>query len=345
MRTWLVILSITSVALAGTTTYLAWQLHELSSTQAAPATSLASAPGPAPAVARSAPASSVPVTAPAATPPTVATASDASRGNSWRNFAPGQRLSEEDIRKLQSEHARHFLAQIADPQQREEMLAQRRMHLRNQYPRVDQVLGLSAEEHARFLELLTLQQVDMQETSSRCIVDPQCPMQSAYRGGADTRSQEIASLLGSDRMQKFETYKNTMGEREAITQLRSRLSDAQRLGDDKAEQLISALAQERDALHREALNNGTGMNGFGIGAGMVYSPNDGRSLEERFQAARQNSQRLRDRAAQYLNAEQQRIFNEMQEETLLSLRSMLRQKDGQTVDGVTFSAVAISSGN
>jgi hypothetical protein len=84
------------------------------------------------------------------------------------------------------------------------------------------------------------------------------------------------------------------------------------------------------------------MNGFGIGAGMVFTPNDGGSFEERYAAAKQNSQRLRDRAAQYLNAEQLRAFNEMQDETLLSLRSMLRHKDTMNVqDGISFTTVAV----
>ena len=70
------------------------------------------------------------------------------------------------------------------------------------------------------------------------------------------------------------------------------------------------------------------MNGFNIGAGMLFAPSQGGSLEERLDVARQNSQRLRDRASQYLNAEQRRAFDEMQDETLLGLRRLLRGKDG-----------------
>lgn len=247
-------------------------------------------------------------------------------------------MSEADIKKAQAEYSRRFLSQIADPQQREEMLAERKMHMRNSFPRLDQVVGLTPEQYARFIDLQARQQIDMQEASARCMVDPDCRMGDMRWSPNDFHGDEIASLLGPDGMQKFETYRNTMGEREAVTQLKGRLPDSQRLGEDRAEQLITALAQEREAINQEAYRNGTGMTGFGIGAGMVFAPADDRPFEERYEAARRYSQRLRDRAAQYLNAEQQRIFNEMQEDTLLSLRGALRNKDGAGYTSVTVNA-------
>ena len=74
---------------------------------------------------------------------------------------------------------------------------------------------------------------------------------------------------------------------------------------------------------------------------MVFAPADDRPFEERYEAARRYSQRLRDRAAQYLNPEQQRIFNEMQEDTLLSLRGALRNKD----NAGGYTSVTINAGS
>jgi hypothetical protein len=244
-------------------------------------------------------------------------------------------MSEEDLLDAQREFSRRFLAQMADPQQREELLAERKIGLRHSFPRVDRVLGLTAEEYARFIELQALQQLDMQEASSRCSLDPQCQAREVFQQAHDQHARDIANLLGPERAQKFETYQNTLSEREAVSQLRNRLPDRQRLGDDQAEQLIAALAQEREAIHRETTTSGTGMQGFGVGAGMVFSPDDGRSFEERMEAARQNSRRMRDRAAAYLNADQLRLFEEMQDETLLSLRSALRNKGEQSISSVT----------
>lgn len=329
MRAWLIILAISTAAFAGTTAYLAHELAVERERAGIAAPSIASASVSATATpgafsqtpaAPPAPATTQAVTATLSAEPTV------TRAHS---------MSEADIKKAQAEYSRRFLAQIADPQQREEMVSERRVQMRNSFPRIEQVLGLTPEQYARFLELQARQQIDMQEAHSRCMVDPACQLRDMRWSPNDFHGDEIASLLGPDGMQKFEGYKNTMGEREAVSQLKSRLPDSQRLGDDRSEQLITALAQEREALNQEAFRNGSGMTGFGIGAGMVFAPADDRPFEERFEAARQYSQRLRDRAAQYLNAEQQRVFNEMQEDTLLSLRSALRNKDNGSYTTVT----------
>lgn len=242
-------------------------------------------------------------------------------------------IDEAEMKRMQAEYARSLLAQLSDPERREEMLAEYKMMMRNTYPRLDQVLGLTPEEHARFLELSALQQIDMQEANARCLVDPSCRLGDVFQDGMDSRHQEIAELLGPDRTRKFEVYKNTMGEREAVAQLRNRLPDSLRLGDDQSESLIKALAEERELIYREAAQRG-GSQGFNIGAGMVFAPAEGGTYEERLEYARQSSQRLRDRAAQYLNVEQLRAFNEMQDESLLSLRGILRNKDGMSMSTV-----------
>ena len=188
--------------------------------------------------------------------------------------------------RIRSRHEAHagglqqrFLAQISDPEQREELLAERKMMMRNTYPRIAQVLGLTPEEHARLIELYALQQLDMQEASSRCTLDPACDLQQLHRQLGETRTQEINNLLGAERMDKFNDYKNTMGERESVSQLRTRLPDTQRLSDDKAESLITALAEERDAIYRQLAQQGSGTHSFGIGAGMIITSSDGGSFE------------------------------------------------------------------
>jgi hypothetical protein len=331
MRAWLIALAITSATFAGTTLYLAHQLSvERDRASGAPAP----VAGKVVAAAPTQPSSDIGQARPAAQ----TTQAMAGRASGDPVATHAHPMSEADIRNAQADYSRRFLSQIADPQQREELLAERKVQMRNSFPRLDQVLGLTPEQYARFMDLQARQQIDMQEASARCMVDPACDPRDMRWSPNDFHGDDIANLLGPDGMQKFEAYKNTMGEREAVTQLRGRLPDSQRLGEDRSEQLITALAQEREAINQEAYRNGTGMTGFGIGAGMVFAPADDRPFEERYEAARRYSQRLRDRAAQYLNADQQRIFNEMQEDTLLSLRGALRNKDGADYTAVTVNA-------
>ncbi len=339
MRKLVYLLALTSVTFAGTTVYFARQLAEERS-RAAPPAAL-----PARMATASVPVREAPLErrAEPSKPKPAAAAAPRPREFFSGAMINGQPMSEEDMKKMQADFSRQFLAQLADPEQREELLAQRKMMIRQMYPRVDQVLALTPEEYSRFIELSAQQQLDMQESSSRCTLDPDCRVQDMHRDMGESRSQDIDNLLGADRKQKFETYKNTMSEREAVAQLRNRLPDAQRLGDERAESLIQVLAEERNAIHREAMQQGLGSSGFGFGAGMVFTSGDQASFEERYATAKQNSQRMRDRAAQYLTPEQMRAFNEMQDETLLSLRSALRQSElsANHQEGISFSAVAV----
>ncbi len=334
MRKLVATLALTSVAFAASTIYFARALaierdrSAVASAAALPAKTVSAQPT----------AASLPAAMPASVSAQPATEKPSGDRNVAASFLsePGvpQSLTEADIRKAQAEYSKTMLAQLADPDRREEMLAEHKMMMRYSYPRVDQVLGLSAEEHSRFLELFAQQQMDMQEASAHCMNDPACDLRDLHVRQGDSRKREIDELLGAERSAKFEAYKNTIGEREVVNQLRNRLPDVQRLSDANTELLVAALAEERDLIQREARTTGT--RGLGMGVGMVFAPTEDGTFEERYEIAQQSSQRLRDRASQYLTAEQMRVFNEMQDETLISLRGALRNK------GVSFSAVSVA---
>ncbi len=325
MRPAVLILSITTATFAATTVYFARELAA-ARTQTPVAASLTTGATTLPPPMAAAPPAPVPVQSPAG---------PQSAGNVVAgNVALPTRLSEADIKRMQADHSRQVVARLEEPQGREEMRAEHRIMFRNMYPGLDKFLGLSPEQLGQFMNLMADQQIGMQEKHARCMLDPDCSMQNLAYSGED-HAREIHDFLGADRAQKFESYKNTMGEREAVTQLRTRLADSSRLTEDTSERLIAALAEERAAMHREAAASGSGSFSFGVGAGTLFAPMEG-SFESRYAAAQQNSQRLRDRAAQHLNAEQMRTFNEMQDELLVSLRGQLRQKGG------TFSAVSVA---
>lgn len=321
MRAWLIILGITTMTLAGTTVYFARELSlereaRIAQTPAPAATAAPTLPAPAIATPQLPPIG--PGVVEEAPPAKSAATSEVAAA-----VMMAGNMSPEDIRKLQEQSARQFLEQLATREGREDMIAQHKLMFRNVYPRIDRVLGFTPDEYSRFLETLAKQQIEMQERQMRCTVDPGCDPRTLWNTTGDSRQAAINDFLGPERTQKYTNYMNTMGEREAVSQLRNRLPDAQRLPDDGAESLITALAAEREAMSRESA--GRGMSGYGFGAGMIMTSGD--TFEERYESAQRNSQRLRDRAAQYLSAEQMRVFNEMQDETLVSVRAMLRQKD------------------
>lgn len=237
-------------------------------------------------------------------------------------------MSEEvDVKTVQADASRKTLKMLADPAQREGMLLEQKMMMRNMYPRLAQAIGMTSEEAERLFTLLARQQIDAQEWYARCMLDSNCNVQDAGIEQTERGAQDIADLLGAERQQQFEAYKNTLMERESVVQLRSRLADANHLPDERAEALIAALADERQKIHMEAAQRGAGMNGFGTGVGVVFSASDAATPEAQIESAQANSRRMRARAAEVLDAEQLRVFDDMQDELMISMRNQVRRKE------------------
>jgi Spy/CpxP family protein refolding chaperone len=234
----------------------------------------------------------------------------------------------EESRRRYLEAEARFLEEVADPVHRAELLDQTKLSVRAPLPRVAQHLGLTDEEADRMFTLLAEQQLQAHERQARCATQPDCNYRGYSSADADTQQQEMNALLGPERHEKFKQFQESMGERQAVTALRSNLSDRAFLNDQRAEELVSALYDERTRFQNEALQRGTGFSGFGTGSGMLYVGDQG-SLDERVAAARRYSDRLRERAAQVLTAEQARSFNQMQDELLANLREMLRNQEAE----------------
>jgi hypothetical protein len=324
MRILVVVLTLISVTFAGTTMYFARELElERERTRTMPAPRARPPSSIATPLSRLEPASP-PAARPAVAPESADAESDDAR-----------------LQRMQVEQSLRVVEMLEDPERRRGMLIETRMSLRNGYPRLAQTIGLSSEEADRLFTLLALQQIDAQEKYARCTIDATCDVRNGAYFQQDLRAREIADLLGADRQQQFESYKNTLMERESVTHLRTRLSDASRLPDGAAEALVAALADERQRIHQEAAARGVGMNGYGTGIGVVFSASDAPTPEAQLESAQANSQRMRARAAEVLTAEQLRAFDEMQEELLISLRHQVRQKEDLAADTSVATATVV----
>ncbi len=238
----------------------------------------------------------------------------------------------EESRRRYLESEARFLEEIADPERRAELLNQTKLSVRAPLPRVAQHLGLTDEEADRLFTLLAEQQLQAHERQARCVTQPDCNYRGYAPADADRQQQEMSALLGPERHEKLKQFQESMGERQAVSALRSTLPDRAFLNDQRAEDLVSALADERTQFQNEALQRGTGFSGYGTGSGMLFVGDQG-TLDERVAAARRYSERLRERAAQVLTAEQAKGFNQMQDELLANLREMLRNQDRQAATG------------
>jgi hypothetical protein len=157
------------------------------------------------------------------------------------------------------------------------------------------------------------------------MVDPACDT-SNPRLPRD-HSDEYLGILGPDAFAQFNSYRQAMPEWQAVVQLRGRLSEANYLKDGDAERLLSAMSAERERYVAESNQAGAKLRGWGAGTGMVWYSGDG-GIEEQLASATQYSDRMRQRAASILNAEQLHAFEQVQEELLASFANYLRSQSG-----------------
>jgi hypothetical protein len=229
------------------------------------------------------------------------------------------------MREAQARQATRLLSQLADGTQREELLASRRVSMRESYAGLPRVLRLPPAGSGQLFDLLARQQLEDEEFSAKCVAQPPC----SNEDGANLRAaheRRLSELFGAGAQQTLYEYQRTRPERQSVDLLRTRLS-GQSLSDDRAEALIIALAGERDAYVSQLSLRGAGLSGFGSAGVMVFVPSDARTFGDRVTAAEQYNDRLRQRAAEVLDADELAALAAMQEEALMALRQQLRQEN------------------
>lgn len=245
--------------------------------------------------------------------------------------APGPTAQPRELSKAETDantlayYARLQAASLKDPVQRAAILNDHRTNLRRQFAQLREKLKLSDATFEQLVNLLAEQNLESQDQWVRCAVDPKCNAEEEYRRNPpDDHSQELLALLGSDKLDEFRRYRDTISERDAVVTLRGRLTDANPLRDEQAESLAVALADERVQYQKEATARGQKLSGMGGNLGMIFYSDDASSPEQRLVDATQYSQRLRQRAASVLTPAQLAAYNQMQDELLAQIASVLR---------------------
>jgi len=321
MRKTVTVLSLTTGLLAASTLYLAWRLYGAPSAAAPEPYAAAPRGGMDPAnvsnVGRYDPDRSGPSTA-----ATLGTATgDATAAGAIST--PGAAADPE--REMIKGFATQWLAKYDDPVQRGTLLEESRLRLRRQYAALQEKLKLDANTYEQLLTVLAEQELVPQERYLRCVADPKCDMKDLQRRSypGDDRSAEISALLGENE-DEFTRYRDTMGDREAVAQLRGRLNESDALRDEQAEKLVAALSDENKRYRDEITQRGGTLNGWGTPMGMLYFSGDSNSVEQRLSDATAYSRRMRDRAATVLTTQQLKVFSQIQEELLAAMRATMR---------------------
>lgn len=214
-----------------------------------------------------------------------------------------------------ADFARQLLARYDDANQRPVLLEEQRTVIRRQYEKLKDKLKLSDAQFEQLATLLAEEQLQAQEHWARCAVNPACDPKSPQNDYVD-HTQEYQAMLGVEGAEAFTQFRKSIAERDAVIQLRGRLTDNNFLPESQAEKLIMALAEERERYSQEAAARGAKVAGWGTNLGMLWYIEDS-GLPEQFVAeAAQYNQRLRSRAASILTPAQLAAYAQMQNELL-----------------------------
>jgi hypothetical protein len=321
-------LSISTAFFAATTVYLAYELNQRDVDEAATAAVAANA---APAAGVSREDSSRPD--PTTRLPTTTTPAAGNAARPAGVAAPAD-PKEHDLRDVAvNGFARQFLARYDDSNERPVLLEEQRTVIRRQYEKLKQQLNLGDSEFEQLVTLLAEEQLQAQEHWARCAVDSSCDPKNRRFESAN-RTQEYQAVLGMEGAEAFNQFRKSISERDAVIQLRGRLTDNNFLPESQAEKLIMALAEERERFVQEAAARGAKVTGWGTNLGMMMYTEDSGIPDQYITEASQYNQRLRARASSILTPAQLAAYTQMQNELLAMFTAIQRPTQRQNKSSV-----------
>jgi hypothetical protein len=301
-------LSISTALFAVTTAYLAYKLNQREAATAALVAEEA-------ATRRIPSANDAAVANEAASLPTNTTPA-AGNASQLAGVAAAADSKEPDLRAAAvNDFARQFLARYDDSSQRPVLLEEQRTVIRRQYEKLKDQLQLTDSAFEQLVTMLAEEQLQAQEHWARCAVDSTCDPKNRRFDYVD-RTQEYQAMLGMEGAEAFTNFRKSIGERDAVIQLRGRLTDTHFLPEAQAEKLIMALAEERERFSQEANARGAKVTGWGTNLGILMYTEDSGIPDQFIAEATQYSQRLRNRASSILTPAQLAAYTQMQNELL-----------------------------
>jgi hypothetical protein len=206
---------------------------------------------------------------------------------------------------------------LDDPEKRGKVLAEFRKSHERDIPR--QLLDLDDADFSRLLDTQAAGGLRYAEAMYRCNTDPACDLPTAIGTQNQANRRELVALLGDEKTQRLEMYRDNYMERSSVANFRSGLPDSMPLSDAQAERLADALGEERRGMVKEWQQRGEQIGGMGNAWGSLNFP-ETQDVERRVAAVTEFQRRQRDRAAEVLTSAQFEIFAKQQEQMLEIVR-------------------------
>ena len=201
-----------------------------------------------------------------------------------------------------------------DPEGRRLMLAETRRTVQQMHPDVARRLHLTAEEANQLLDLMSEHMMRRREGFAS---GDNTFSQESFEERLRAHDADLAALLGSERFQRFETYKQSLPERRRVNAFRAELDQASALNEETGERLISALASERlraqaEAGPESADDPDTMVWGIASGGSVKIKTNDPNLVESATAQLASHDKRMAQAAAPTLSTAQFQAFTEFQ---------------------------------
>ena len=211
-------------------------------------------------------------------------------------------------------HNSYVRALLEDPEKRAKALREYRKSEETQLPR--QVLDLEEDDYNRLLDTLAASNLRYAEAIYHCNQDPACDIETTARNQMQVNRRELVELIGAEKAQHLENYRDNYQERSNVAGLRGELPDSLRLSDAQAAKLVDVLGEERRRTIKEWEQQGVRYSGMSNMYGSLYFPDTTQDVEQRVTEATEYQRRQRDRAAQVLTSGQLELFTKQQEQML-----------------------------
>ena len=112
-----------------------------------------------------------------------------------------------------------------------------------------QLLGLEDDDYNRLMDTMAASDLRYAEALYRCNTDPTCDINSVIGTEMKANKREMVELLGAEKAQWLENYRDNHMERNSVATFSSQMPESLRLSDEQAEKLAEALGDELVAGH------------------------------------------------------------------------------------------------
>lgn len=226
---------------------------------------------------------------------------------------------------------------LKDPQQRVEVRIEERAQLAESYRDLREVLELDDTTEEKVLELLTDQQ--MERLDQMFLRDEETARRQLWAGltqaQAETQTKYIQTLrevLGQEKLERYQTFEKTLGERSRVAQLDARLAPAHKLRADQRERLVVVYQEDTARYVAELSSERQPFAPFGRGSQLPSMEELQRQTQLMNISANEQSWRrmpksrrvLRQHAAKVLTPPQLATLQKMHEEEANSLQQWIQ---------------------